>query len=105
MDEKLINTKAFGRKIKIAREQKKLTQAELSEKIGISQNFLGDIERGLKLPSLNTLISISNILKISLDSMFSDSLDNIIFEPQEIYYTDKQLHILNNILKTVKDNF
>lgn len=105
MDEKSINTKAFGKKIKIAREEKNLTQAELSEKIGISQNFLGDIERGLKLPSLNTLISISNTLKLSLDNLFSDSLDNIIFEPEEIYYTDKQIHILNNVLKTIKDNF
>lgn len=105
MDEKSIDAKSFGRKIKIAREQQQLTQAELSEKIGISQNFLGDIERGLKLPSLNTLISISNILKLSLDNLFSDSLDNMIFEPEEIYYTDKQLHILNKILKTLKDNF
>ena len=100
-----INKKSFGKKIKEARSSRNLTQGELAEKIGISQNFLGDIERGIKLPSLSKLILISNTLKVSLDFLFSDSLDNIIYEPDETYYTDKQLNILKNIVKTIHNNF
>lgn len=105
MDKKVINKKLFGKKIKEARENKRLTQFELAEKIGVSPNFLGDIERGVKLPSLNKLIIISNTLKLSLDSMFADSLDNILSEPEQIYYTDRQLAIMRNVIKTINDNF
>ena len=100
-----INKKAFGRKIKAAREKFNLTQFELAEKIGISPNFLGDIERGKKLPSLNVLITISNTLKISLDSLFSESLSNTLEEPEEIYYSDNQIKIISEIIKKINDNF
>ena len=105
MNEKSFDQKLFGKRIRIARENLDMTQAELSEKVGISQNFLGDIERGLKLPSLNKLIYISNFLNLSLDSMFADSLDNFLYEPNETYYTDKQLNIIKNVIKNIKDNF
>ncbi len=105
MEDKIINKKQFGKKIKEARENLNLTQFELAEKIGVSQNFLGDIERGIKLPSLSKLIQLSNVLKLSLDSMFADSLDNVLFEPNDIYYTDRQLAIMKNIIKTINENF
>ncbi len=105
LEDKIINKKLFGKKIKEARDRLGFTQFELAEKIGVSQNFLGDIERGIKLPSLNTLIQLSNILKLSLDSMFSDSLNNIVAEPEDLYYTDRQLTIMKNIIKTINDNF
>ena len=88
-----INKKAFGRKIKAAREKFNLTQFELAEKIGISPNFLGDIERGKKLPSLNVLITISN------------TLSNTLEEPEEIYYSDNQIKIISEIIKKINDNF
>ena len=105
MNDNTINKIAFGKRLKEAREKMGYTQAKLSEEVGISPNFLGDIERGLKLPSLNKLITLSNVLKTSLDTMFADSLDNILCEPGEIYYTDKQLAIMKNVIKTITDNF
>ncbi|MEG0872934.1 MAG: helix-turn-helix transcriptional regulator [Clostridia bacterium] len=105
MSKSHINTKMFGRKIREARENKNFTQAYIAEQIGISQNFLGDIERGIKLPSLNTLIRLSNVLKLSLDTMFADSLENTLYEPDEIYYTDKQLSLMKGVIKTITDNF
>ena len=56
----IIDQKSFGRKICTARKKLGLTQFELAEKINVSQNFLGDIERGIKLPSLPKLILLSN---------------------------------------------
>lgn len=105
MTDKVVNKILFGKRLKDAREKLKLTQFELAELVGISQNFLGDIERGIKLPSIETLIKLSNTLKISLDSMFMDSLNNIITEPEEVYYTDRQLTIMRNVIKTINDNF
>lgn len=101
----IINQKSFGNKIRNARKEMGFTQFELAEKINVSQNFLGDIERGIKLPSLPKLILLSNTLKISLDNMFVDSLDNILQEPKEIYYTDKQLSVMRKIVDMINDNF
>ena len=102
---KVIDRRAFGKRIKIARESMGLTQFQLAEKIDVSQNFLGDIERGIKLPSLSKLILLANTLKISLDSMFAESLDNILAEPSEVYYTDKQMAIVQQVVKSITDNF
>lgn len=101
----IIDQKSFGKKIKNARKEMGLTQFELAEKINVSQNFLGDIERGIKLPSLPKLILLSNVLKLSLDNMFLDSLDNTLEEPEEIYYTDKQLAVMKKVINMINDNF
>ena len=92
----IIDQNAFGKKIRDARKAIKLTQFELAEKINVSQNFLGDIERGIKLPSVPKLI---------VDSMFSASLNSLIEEPKEIYFTDKQLSVMSKIINMVNDNF
>lgn len=103
--ENIINKKAFGKRVKEKRLLLGYTQSELAEKINISQNFLGDIERGIKLPSLTKLIELSNTLKISLDYMFADSLNNFIAEPEDIYYTDKQLAVMKKVIRTITENF
>ncbi len=105
MAKNIINKISFGKKIRSIREDKNITQTKLAESIGISQNFLGDIERGLKLPSVETLIKISNFLKVSIDSLFAESLDNIAKEPEEIYYSDRQLAIMSDVIKTINENF
>lgn len=105
MENNTINQQAFGKRLKSARERCHYTQAQLAEMADLSKNFIGDIERGEKLPSLNKLICLSNILKVSLDSLFTDSLDNILEEEAEIYYTERQLSILKTVVKTIHDNF
>ena len=105
MENSIINKKLFGKRVKESRIKIDMTQFELAEKIGVSQNFLGDIERGVKLPSLSKLVLLSNTLKVSLDYLFADSLNNFVCETNEVYYTDKQLAILNNIIKTINNNF
>ena len=105
MEKNIINKKALGRKIKEARNMAGFTQAELAEQIGVSQNFLGDIERGIKSLGLPKLILLCNTLKISLDYLFSESLDNVLNEDSDVYYTDKQMAIIKNIVKTITNNF
>ena len=50
--------------IKKYRQKAKLTQEQLSEIAGISVDYLSEIERGKKFPSLKRLILIANALKI-----------------------------------------
>lgn len=49
---------------------KGLTQEELSEIAGISGDYLSEIERGKKIPSLKRLILIAQALEISCADFF-----------------------------------
>ena len=50
----------YGRNIKLLREQAKLTQAQLAEKIGLAEKYLSALERGANWGSFATLVSLAN---------------------------------------------
>ena len=64
--------KMIGKKIREERKRRGLTQEELAFKAGISVNFMGQIERATKKPSLDTLEKISSALGIDLKNLFED---------------------------------
>ena len=51
--------KSLGLRIKEVRKNKKLTQTQLAEKIGIDYKHLSRIEVGSSYPSINTLEKIA----------------------------------------------
>lgn len=65
---------SIGRNIRKFRQEKKLRQEDLAEKTGLSTNYIGVIERGEKIPSLETLIYILNALGVSADLVMRDVL-------------------------------
>lgn len=63
----LYDDKVFlGKKIKQLRINAKLSQAELSEKIGMTEKNLSNIERGLQVPALNSFLRLLDVLNVSL---------------------------------------
>lgn len=72
--EKMIDYASLGAKIKAARKNQNITQEQLAESCGLSASYIGHIERGTRIPSLETLCKISSLLGISLDYMLLDSL-------------------------------
>lgn len=58
--------KFIGEKIKTFRRKAKLTQAELAERVELSEKHLGQIERGSYLPSLSSFFSIIKVLNINI---------------------------------------
>lgn len=66
----------IGKNIRKFREIKKLRQEDLAEKTDLTTNYIGMIERGEKIPSLETFINILNSLGVSADMVLSDLLDN-----------------------------
>lgn len=66
----------IGKNIRKFREIKKLRQEDLAEKTDLTTNYIGMIERGEKIPSLETFINILNSLGVSADVVLSDVLDN-----------------------------
>ncbi len=64
--------KLIQENIKKYRKQKGLTQEQLSELAGISCDYLSEIERGKKVPSLKRFILIANTLGIPYDRFFNN---------------------------------
>lgn len=66
------NTKLrkFGNRLKEIRIQKGLTQAELAEKIGLSTNFIGMIERGARNTTTDKMFLIFEALEIHPSKFF-----------------------------------
>lgn len=57
----------LGMRIKEERKRQKLTLEVLSEQVGISRNFLWEIEAGRKAPALTTLYNLGVALNTSID--------------------------------------
>ncbi|MGX9844652.1 helix-turn-helix domain-containing protein [Streptococcus iniae] len=59
----------FTDKLKALRKQKKLTQKELAEQIGIKQNSYSDWETGKNEPSLDNIIKLAKIFNTTTDEL------------------------------------
>ena len=62
---------AIARRIKYARKQAGMTQAELAERIDISTNAVAKLENDLMTPSLQTLVNIANTLHMDFNVLLS----------------------------------
>lgn len=65
---------SIGKHIREKRLSKSWKQDELAEKTELSVVYIGMIERGEKLPRLETFINILNVLDASADEMLEDVL-------------------------------
>lgn len=71
-----MKTDSIGRNIRKYRIEKKMRQEDLAEKTGLSANYIGMVERGEKIPALETFIFIVNTLGVTSDAVLCDVLDN-----------------------------
>ena len=63
--------KKLGKKVSYLRKNLGLTREAFSEKAGLSAYYLGEIERGVKKPSLDKLIQICNVLNIQIHELLN----------------------------------
>lgn len=63
----------LGKRVREARKTMDITQMELAEKLGISASFLGHIERGSRVPSLETIAKICKLTGVSSDYLMGIS--------------------------------
>lgn len=88
--EKELDYVALGTRIRKARKEKQVTQERLGEICELSTAHIGHIERGTRIPSLDTLFRIAQALNVSMDYLIFDSV-----APDENLFTT-----LNSILQS-----
>lgn len=102
--EKQLDYVSLGLRIKHARENKKYTQEQLSEMCSLSAAHIGHIERGTRIPSLETLFKICVALETSMDYLVFDSFDSneIHFAAVSSMLKNKNKDKVNIFMNTVK---
>ena len=90
-------TKQLGKQIRTIRNVQGISQEELAFKSGISAAHLGQIERGLKAPTIITIEKIASALEVSLSTLFS--FDNI-----PIPVSSSKLNGINAYISNLSDD-
>ena len=68
----LRHRKLIGSAIRDNRKRANLTQEKLAEKVDLNPKYIGEIERGEKIISIEALLRISKTLKVPMRDFFRD---------------------------------
>ena len=99
----MIDYKDLGSRIRELRRRQSMTQEELAEKAGVSASFMGHIERGTRVASLETLVSLCNALKTSPQHLLAASLDDELTYHIPAKYTPEERCKLSTFLRMADD--
>ena len=101
-----ISNRSIGKRIANTRKAAGVTQAELSEKIGISEKYLSRIESERQVPSAVIVARICDALCVSADKLLllnrSTVPNNSIHNEIADFSTHEQKQIIE-IIKIIKD--
>jgi transcriptional regulator with XRE-family HTH domain len=61
----------LGKSLRAARDQAKLTQVDVAERIGIASEVYGRMERGRVLPSVPTLRKLCRVLRVDANALLA----------------------------------
>ncbi len=64
--------KAFGLRLKKIRRDKNLTQESVAEKAGLHPTYIGQIERGVRNPSLVNINKIAKALSVPVSKIMAN---------------------------------
>jgi transcriptional regulator with XRE-family HTH domain len=64
--------RVFGRTVRRLRIQRHLSQEQLAEAARISRNYISDIERGRRNPSLMAVLAVARALDVTVTTLLED---------------------------------
>lgn len=85
----------IGTQIKKARLAKKLTQAELAEKIGVKKTAVSNYENGVSAPNEPTLLRLMRVLDVDANYIYADYFNSALDTPQHRAVTKEEAEFLN----------
>ena len=104
----------IGPNIRKCRRAKGLRQEDLAEMANLSPNYVGMVERGEKIPALDTFITIINALNVSADVILADiirsgyqvKISRITEEMEKLSERERRhiFEIIELLLKQAKEN-
>ena len=71
-----VNFKLIGRRIREVRTERGISQADLAERSKTTAQYLSQIENGKKQASLQVLLSVAEVLEVSLNELLTGNQVN-----------------------------
>jgi len=99
----IIDYEAMGRRIRRRRLERGYTQRALAECVNLSVSYYGHIERGTRIPSIETIVLLANELLVSTDYFLRDSLKAPVQIAKNPLFSNKDLHMLRAYLNAQQD--
>lgn len=100
----------LGMRVRNARKENGYTQIKLAEMTGYSVQHISHVETGNTKLSVELLVSLSNVLNVSIDSLLGDSLENkdypeFVIELKVKSENEKKLicHVVNELQQGLKE--
>jgi len=83
--------KYLGHRIREERTKYRLTQEQLAEIAEVNESYIGQVERGEKNPSLETVVSLAKSLGVTVDYLLQEEVN---VEPNSL---------INELISITKD--
>ena len=64
----------IGKQIRYLRRIKDISQVSLAKHVGVSEGWIGRIERGIHLPNINLLIKLARALQVKVKDLIPNEL-------------------------------
>ena len=90
----MVDYEKMGKRMKYKRQSKNMNQEDIAKIVRISPSYYGNIERGNRVPSVDTLVAIANALEVGTDFLLADSLT--VANPQR---TAQETRVLTRFLR------
>lgn len=91
----------INKRLKIAREQKEITQNELSQISGIPASIISLFEKGHRKPSFNNLVKLCKALEVSSDYLLE--IDDVM-SVNEKYNVQNALELMQKAVDLLNNN-
>ncbi|MFR3323457.1 MAG: helix-turn-helix domain-containing protein [Oscillospiraceae bacterium] len=105
----MIDIESIGSRVKYHRLRNKISQEELAELAQVSRVHISYLERGERIPSMESFINIANALNVSADELLANNLlvtgSNMNSEEQNILFdcSVNERQILLENMRKLKD--
>jgi len=102
MGELMTLRQLVGGNIRTLRKAKGWSQEELGEQADLSYKFVGEVERGMVNPSLDSLAGIANALDIEIAELFlREGL--MVMTESEVAEVETAMAVLRNVLTSARN--
>lgn len=96
---------ALGMRIKNKRLEQNLTQEQVAEHVDLSSVYIGQIERGERKMTIETLVKLANFLNASIEELLKDSTsENVNARLNELVNIAKNLNTsdIDKVIDVIK---
>lgn len=90
----------FGDKLKELRKERKLTQKQLADQVGVTVSTISSYESGSRYPSYDVLISLSRIFHVSTDYLLGLEKAKTV---DVNGLSDREIEVIRRLVSLLKD--